>query len=1454
MSRQLITMMLLLGMTLMISAGWGIITDYTFSSTIESYAEITGGTIHGSPANVAEVFNNIPIGFEFNYNGTNYTAVSIATKGFIAMGTEVATSNNAISAGTTNNVAVALNRDIRSRADGELSSLLAGTAPNRVFTIQWKNYRRNTTSTVNDTLSFQIRLHETSNLITFNYGHCYTVNFSLAATVQVGLRGASNAEFVNRATTSNWTATTAGTTNSATCTLNNLIVPPEGLVFSWSPPVAGTPPNPAVIISPADGTSNISIAANLVWLTGGGSPTGYKVYLGTDNPPTNLVNGASQTAATYNPDNDFNYSTLYYWKIVPFNDFGDAAGCPVWSFTSMTDPTVTDFPYTHAWDDVTAPLVSPSWTVVNANGDGFTWTAVSTGYQSAPNALRCAYNSSSSIAMDDWIISPPLQLTGGTFYQISFMYKAQNVSYPEKLEIKYGTGNTVAALTEQIYLNENINNTGYLNGLAFMSPVTNGIYHFGFHGISNPNMYYIYIDDVTVSEVIPVFNPPQSLTAVTGNGSVELNWQAPDSRGLRGYHVFRNDIQITPEFTTATTYTDNAAPVGTPCTYYVKALYVAPNGISDPSNTVSITPAFNSPDSLTAQCSATYVMLAWQPPAGFIPAGYVVYRDGETLTPTPITVTSYQDITIAAGITYEYHVTAVYANPEGESAPSNSVMGEAISPPTELTASVTDPNVTLYWISPFVPGRTADSKGTGRELLGFKVFRDGSLIQTINSPDTETYTDLNLLPATYVYTVTALYTSGESSPAGPVQATVTSAFIPPANLTATGSLTNIYLTWNRPNPLLPNLGGYRLFRDGIPMGHGLLADTTYTDTAIIYGVTYSYYVVAVYTNPNGTSAPSNTVTASGGEELDPVTNLQYTVALDNISLTWTPPGGPIYQDWIHYDDGFNDNAIGADGPANFDVAARFTQTELSGITDRYVTKVRFFPAEANCVYSVKIWTGGTAVANPGTLALTLPVANPSINAWNEVDLPAPIQVPSSGELRIGINCNAQAGYPAGCDNGPSIPGKSNLIYADNEWSILSEINPDLDFNWNIQAFVVNYIGRETILTHQTEPMSETVYAHIDPAQFKAIANPRTDRIGAARDETRPLSGYKVYRDGMVIANITDITVSNYTDSGLPNGSYTYTVTAVYTTGESAPCDPVTATVNVPIVPIIFADSFENYPNFALSFGQWMLNDVDNSSTILIDDFDFPNEGSPMAFMIFNPGATTPPVTELAGHTGMKMAASLAAVNGPNHDWMISPRMRMGTENMISLWIRTAAQNDPPERFRVGISTADNPTPASFTMLSGPNYVEAPANWTYFSYPVPPAFNVQFVRFGIKCETPGGSALLVDDVKIQGYNGVGTDEEVQIETDTALLGSRPNPFRTAASISYNLKSDMPARLEIYNLKGQKVRTLADGLAKAGSHKVSWQGDDDQGRPVSAGIYFCRLTAEKSAYTHKIVLIR
>ncbi|MEW6750264.1 MAG: Ig-like domain-containing protein [Candidatus Latescibacterota bacterium] len=89
---------------------------------------------------------------------------------------------------------------------------------------------------------------------------------------------------------------------------------------------------------------------------------------------------------------------------------------------------------------------------------------------------------------------------------------------------------------------------------------------------------------------------------------------------------------------------------------------------------------------------------------------------------------------------------------------------------------------------------------------------------------------------------------------------------------------------------------------------------------------------------------------------------------------------------------------------------------------------------------------------------------------------------------------------------------------------------------------------------------------------------------------------------------------------------------------------------------------------------------------------------------------------------------------------------------------------------------------------------------------------------------------------------------------ALHGNYPNPFNPATTISYQLAAPAPVRLEVYDVLGQRVRTLVRQVQSAGFHTVVWDSRDDQAQPVGAGVYLCRLRAGSFSQVRKLLLAK
>ena len=90
--------------------------------------------------------------------------------------------------------------------------------------------------------------------------------------------------------------------------------------------------------------------------------------------------------------------------------------------------------------------------------------------------------------------------------------------------------------------------------------------------------------------------------------------------------------------------------------------------------------------------------------------------------------------------------------------------------------------------------------------------------------------------------------------------------------------------------------------------------------------------------------------------------------------------------------------------------------------------------------------------------------------------------------------------------------------------------------------------------------------------------------------------------------------------------------------------------------------------------------------------------------------------------------------------------------------------------------------------------------------------------------------------------------------TALNGNYPNPFNPETTITYSIREPGRVRLDIYNIKGQLVRTLVDEDHAAGHYKKVYNARDSRGRPTASGVYLIRMSAPGYQKTSKMILMQ
>ena len=98
------------------------------------------------------------------------------------------------------------------------------------------------------------------------------------------------------------------------------------------------------------------------------------------------------------------------------------------------------------------------------------------------------------------------------------------------------------------------------------------------------------------------------------------------------------------------------------------------------------------------------------------------------------------------------------------------------------------------------------------------------------------------------------------------------------------------------------------------------------------------------------------------------------------------------------------------------------------------------------------------------------------------------------------------------------------------------------------------------------------------------------------------------------------------------------------------------------------------------------------------------------------------------------------------------------------------------------------------------------------------------------------------------------ELIGLPDDVQLHQNVPNPFNRQTLISFLMRAPGPARVELFALTGQRVAVLSQGFRRAGSHRLHWDGRDDDDRPLASGTYLYRLVTTDGTVTRKLTLLR
>ncbi|SDP65668.1 fibronectin type 3 domain-containing protein [Klenkia soli] len=623
---------------------------------------------------------------------------------------------------------------------------------------------------------------------------------------------------------------------------------------------------------------------------------------------------------------------------------------------------------------------------------------------------------------------------------------------------------------------------------------------------------------------------PTGVTAVRGDGQVQVAWAANTESDLAGYRVLRDGTPVSGTLT-GRSWTDTGLTNDTTYRYTVEAVDVSRQWSAPSSPAVAATPTDLTPPSvptgLTAVRGDGRVTLSWTANPEPDLASYRVLRDGVEVA-TVTGATTWTDTGRTNDVAYGYRLAAVdtHGNRSAASSPAVSATPTDLTPPavpTGLIAVRGDGRVTLSWTANPEP-----------DLATYRLYGDGSVLTTVTG---RTFVDTGLTnDTTYRYAIAAVDTHGNASatstPVVPATPTDLTAPATPTGLTAVRGDGQVTLTWTANTE--PDLATYRVLRDGTEVA--TVAGRSWTDTGLTNDRAYGYQLVAVDTHGNR-SAATTTVGATPTDLTPPAvpSGLAAARGEQRVTLSWTANTEPDLAGYRVLRDG----------------------REVATVTGTSYTDTGLTDDQAYAYRLVAVDTHGNRSAPTASVSAT------------PTDLTAPatpaglVAVRGDGRVDLSWTANTEpdlAGYRLYRD-GLLLTTVTGTSYAD------TGLTNDTTYRYAIAA--VDTHGNASPTTSPVVPATPTdLTPPATPTGLVAVHGDGSVTLTWTASTDPDLATYRVLRDGTEIATVTG---TGYTDTAVTNDTaYGYQLVAVDTHGNrSAPTGSVPATptdLTAPAVP------------------------------------------------------------------------------------------------------------------------------------------------------------------------------------------------------------------------------------------------------------------------------------------------
>lgn len=354
-----------------------------------------------------------------------------------------------------------------------------------------------------------------------------------------------------------------------------------------------------------------------------------------------------------------------------------------------------------------------------------------------------------------------------------------------------------------------------------------------------------------------------------------------------------------------------------------------------------------------------------------------------------------------------------------------------------------------------------------------------------------------------------------------------------------------------------------------------------------------------------------------------------------------------------------------------------------------------------------------------------------------------------------------------------------------------------------------------------------------PQNLSALCIGANVRLDWSPPSQGSVMSYRIFRNETMIEECQSL---QFTDTSVvANQTYFYFVKAVNHLNQVSPASN-TASVTVYNNDVYLQQGWETAADFSSSVTDWMIRDIDGAPTWQWDETDFANEGNPLGWIVFNPAQTIPPVSSVLPHSGNKMLLSMAALNPPNNDWLISPPLQIQNGFELSFQARSYTADFGLERLRLLVSTTDSLLTA-FTPLSNEPWLPIAAQWTEYNWDLS-AYAGQRIYLGWQCVSWDAKALCLDEISIR--QTVSNQDAISVvRPDFRIF---PNPAREWFAIHPPAKA--PFDISICNTKGQRLYQQC---------RVStFEWNKGSGVKLPSGVYIIHMEQGRQSTSRKVVV--